>query len=105
GRARAAGAQREGGRFVARDWDTEVTAALLDAPAGRHIDELVEAIGTTRKTLRQHLRRLVATDKLVSCGAGMYALPASAGHQRPTSTPPAPHQRPVPEPAPAPTSA
>jgi hypothetical protein len=95
GRARATAAQREGGRFVAREWNRELPDALAGLGGTAHIADLAEAVGSQPKTIRPHLRLLVDGGTLVDLGHGRFTTGAGASAD----------QRPVPEPGPAPVPA
>ncbi len=116
GRKRAATAERDSGRFTARDWRTEIPQALAQLGGRAHITDLAEALHCQRKTIRHHLQHAINDGIVIDLSSGMFALPeqvepvpaphqrpAPASHQRPA---PASHQRPVPaphqRPAPAP---
>jgi DNA-binding XRE family transcriptional regulator len=58
GIARAAEADRDGGKFQSKyDWGAELLAALGDGQP-RHVAELAQAFGVQRRTIREQLRKL-----------------------------------------------
>ena len=105
GKKRAATADRDGGKFVARDWALEIPRALENRGGRAHIEQLAEQLGTQRKTIRANLSQC---DGVVDIGDGWLALETTTDQRPPapeTSDGTSARQRPVTDTAPAPASA
>ncbi len=88
GRKRAATAKRQSGRFAARDWQTDINAALSASDGEAHINEIADALNTRPNRVRPHLEEMVGDGLIDALGGGLYALvePAAPAAEGDTPT-------------------